>query len=831
MSTRRSASHSTGSARAAFIEDEDDDLSYDDTQSPTSTSSSGSLSVEDWQVVDDIRPSDSVTARYQRSSNGSISSRPLGRPLQKRETRPTSSRRKSSHRLSTIRDDDHQHHSSRSASGSEHSGRRSRRHTDTRDERSYRFARDPRERLPSSGSGSSSVESYDSYQGGGGPYDYQLHPAAPHPASPFHPHHVPPPSNYPPTVLSGYDPHVRPMHPPYDAALVPMMRHESMSQYGGGAYPPQSSNPFAPGPSMNNPFSPVTATASAAGEYFPPYDRPSPPSAHSQHAPPMQFPPPHLARPRPQSRPQSYAGPAYPGMEQAVAPYYQPPAQYHGYPQGADPQLIAQYLHELQLREKSQASTPEPRSAKSKSPANPTPAPPPAPEPPKEDQAERLIALMAEYENKKQAAIDAKLKEEAEAAAAEQKKKDAIEAESAKIAALLQKFQDDAAKARKEELDKIEAERKVAEEKAARDAELAAAASAAREAAEKEAAAKAKAAEEEATAKAKAAEEKAKAAEEEAIAKAKAAEEEHAKKLAELKAAEEAATAKAKAAEESLAKIAPAPDDAQPNVTFFDALGRKFEVPWRFAKTWKGMKTLIEQMFAHVDGIGQNVMDGRYDILGPEGNILLPAVWELVIEAGWTIRMELWPEPEPDPVLPGAFPPEMMIDVGKKPKSSKKDPSRTKSVSRQHGAVPPPPPIVIGGDGDPIVQVEKEKKPKKKPPQQSGGFLKAWIAQSAGAPRARASSGKDGEKPGINNGMAMVPSHHRQISGTNGGVSAGTRRMSHSGGAKPANISMIVRRKSEHTDEDHFVVVERHNVKSVAQGKSAENPPVACAVM
>ena len=58
------------------------------------------------------------------------------------------------------------------------------------------------------------------------------------------------------------------------------------------------------------------------------------------------------------------------------------------------------------------------------------------------------------------------------------------------------------------------------------------------------------------------------------------------------------------------------------------------------------MEELIRQAFQHVDVIGQHVQDGHYDLKGPNGEIILPKVWEQVIEPDWTISMHMWPMPE-----------------------------------------------------------------------------------------------------------------------------------------------------------------------------------------
>lgn len=77
------------------------------------------------------------------------------------------------------------------------------------------------------------------------------------------------------------------------------------------------------------------------------------------------------------------------------------------------------------------------------------------------------------------------------------------------------------------------------------------------------------------------------------------------------------------------------------------------------------MEELIRQAFLHVEVIGPHVAEGHYDLVGPSGDIILPQVWETVVEPDWTITMHMWPipekpkEPDPPPAEePPAPPPE-----------------------------------------------------------------------------------------------------------------------------------------------------------------------------
>ncbi|TPR05530.1 Phosphatidylinositol 3- and 4-kinase family protein [Aspergillus niger] len=72
----------------------------------------------------------------------------------------------------------------------------------------------------------------------------------------------------------------------------------------------------------------------------------------------------------------------------------------------------------------------------------------------------------------------------------------------------------------------------------------------------------------------------------------------------------------------------------------------------------KGMEELIRQAFLHIEIIGPHVAEGHYDLIGPNGDIILPQVWETVIEPDWTITMHMWPIPEKPKTPEPAAPPE-----------------------------------------------------------------------------------------------------------------------------------------------------------------------------
>ena len=114
------------------------------------------------------------------------------------------------------------------------------------------------------------------------------------------------------------------------------------------------------------------------------------------------------------------------------------------------------------------------------------------------------------------------------------------------------------------------------------------------------------------------------------------------------------------------------------------------------------MEELIRQAFLHVEVIGPHVADGHYDLVGPNGDIILPQVWETVVEPDWTITMHMWPMPEkpktPIDDIPLIDDPLMMMDDYLAPKGGKGKGGKkvTTSKSSKGKGIPPPPPDLFG---------------------------------------------------------------------------------------------------------------------------------------
>ena len=152
----------------------------------------------------------------------------------------------------------------------------------------------------------------------------------------------------------------------------------------------------------------------------------------------------------------------------------------------------------------------------------------------------------------------------------------------------------------------------------------------------------------------------------------------------------------------------------------------------------QGMEDLIRQAFLNVDEIGELVQEGHYDLVGPDGEIILPRVWDSVIQPDWTITMHMWPiaeeKKEDDPKAPAPPPPPSHV---KPSGGSKKDRSRGILGSRRKRptSMPPPPdapeaPAPPSSDGGPIIEVvpqDKERKKNNRRSQSVTPFL-AWTS-------------------------------------------------------------------------------------------------------
>jgi hypothetical protein len=124
------------------------------------------------------------------------------------------------------------------------------------------------------------------------------------------------------------------------------------------------------------------------------------------------------------------------------------------------------------------------------------------------------------------------------------------------------------------------------------------------------------------------------------------------------------------------------------------------------------MEELIIQAFLHVKDIGPYVQEGHYDLVGPNGEIILPQIWETMIEPDWAITMHMWPMPE----QPKGQLDSVTIANIVPPRSLDRNRQASQTGGRQ-GPPPPPPPlgyikdnISIIGDDTTIKSAKKKAK-------------------------------------------------------------------------------------------------------------------------
>ncbi|EAW11781.1 uncharacterized protein ACLA_005340 [Aspergillus clavatus NRRL 1] len=400
-------------------------------------------------------------------------------------------------------------------------------------------------------------------------------------------------------------------HPPSDQ-LIRLGHHHQAAQpapynHPAYGYTPHYQNPHGPH------IPPFFLHEHHPGHHIP-HAHPSPQGRNDSHNPHQQ----PIAHQVPPHGPSQYGG-------HPLSPHELMPYGTGGYYPFREPYtMVPGMVHPSYLNAYPRA--PSPSQEESSPPSAPAPS-----DVAKDEAIARLEKLILEERTERES------KEAREAAI-----KAAIEKEAAETSARLEraahekKITEEAAAAAR-----AEAEQKAAEEaaKAKKEAEEAAAAAAAEAAAKATEAANAAAAE--AAAKAT---EAANAAAAEAAAKAT--------EAANAAAAEAVAAATAAASNK-------APEKKKP-IKFKDSIGRKFSFPFDLCCTWQGMEELIRQAFIHIEGIGPHIVEGNYDLVGPDGEIILPRVWETVIEPDWMITMHMWPipekpkTPEPAPTSEGA---------------------------------------------------------------------------------------------------------------------------------------------------------------------------------
>ncbi|KAJ5766212.1 uncharacterized protein N7511_003828 [Penicillium nucicola] len=79
-------------------------------------------------------------------------------------------------------------------------------------------------------------------------------------------------------------------------------------------------------------------------------------------------------------------------------------------------------------------------------------------------------------------------------------------------------------------------------------------------------------------------------------------------------------------------------------IQFKDVIGRKFTFPFELCAKWPEVEELIRKCFLHIDyePVTSNVAKGHYDLIGPDGKVILPQNWETTVQPDSSITMRMW---------------------------------------------------------------------------------------------------------------------------------------------------------------------------------------------
>jgi hypothetical protein len=107
------------------------------------------------------------------------------------------------------------------------------------------------------------------------------------------------------------------------------------------------------------------------------------------------------------------------------------------------------------------------------------------------------------------------------------------------------------------------------------------------------------------------------------------------------------------------------------------------------------MSKLINQASEHIDALSPHVQSGHYDLIDPDGQIILPTLWDATVQPGCAVQQHLWPLPEGET----------------EPKPPPPNPKRKKQPAQPPPPPPPPPGYGILNVDEVLRSIPKKKKP------------------------------------------------------------------------------------------------------------------------
>ncbi|KAF2457629.1 hypothetical protein BDY21DRAFT_30119 [Lineolata rhizophorae] len=96
------------------------------------------------------------------------------------------------------------------------------------------------------------------------------------------------------------------------------------------------------------------------------------------------------------------------------------------------------------------------------------------------------------------------------------------------------------------------------------------------------------------------------------------------------------------------------------SITFVDNVSVSYILPWQRCKTYEGMREMVEEVYSRENSrrYGRSTSErssqdenttkeaypfgGKYDLVGPGGQVILPSAWEIIVRPGWVVGIQQW---------------------------------------------------------------------------------------------------------------------------------------------------------------------------------------------
>ncbi|KAK4499614.1 hypothetical protein PRZ48_010132 [Zasmidium cellare] len=145
-------------------------------------------------------------------------------------------------------------------------------------------------------------------------------------------------------------------------------------------------------------------------------------------------------------------------------------------------------------------------------------------------------------------------------------------------------------------------------------------------------------------------------------------------------------------------------DYAEP-IRFEDAEYRRYRIPFKAARTWKGMQKIVREIYqgSEVRDMDEDIISGRWQVLDADDNGILPSSWEMSVKPGYVYKLAFTRPAQND----RSYDRDRYVDERARPRESEIiiEDERSRRRSRS-------PPIII----------RREEKPEQEPAQQRNPF-------------------------------------------------------------------------------------------------------------